>query len=345
LKYYKLSAISDPKSTDGGRPLRGALIGCGFFGRIQNEAWLRTPGVEIVAACDPVLDRARAVSPAAFADAREMLRSTDLDFVDIATRPDSHLDLLRLAADYRLPAICQKPLAGSLEDGRAIAALVASSGVPVMVHENWRWQPWYRESRRLIADGAIGRPICYHFRIRQRDGLGEAPYPNQPYFREMPRLLILETLVHPIDTARYFFGDVGSIHARTRRLNPLIQGEDRAVLTLRHVSGVDGVIDGHRFLDPDPPGPAMGDAILEGDAGHLRISAPGEIFLNGASVFNPPSLAGYKGDSARAVQMHFLECLRRGSEMESSVANYWNTFAAVEAAYRSASTQSEAAVE
>lgn len=322
-------------STAISRPLRGALIGCGFFGRIQHEAWSRIQDAEIVAACDPVLDRARALSAQAFADPAELLAATELDFVDIATRPDSHLPLLRLAVEHRLPAICQKPLANTREDAEAIAQLAVHAPVPLMVHENWRWQPWFREAHRLLSDGAIGQPICHHFRIRQRDGLGANPYPNQPYFREMPRLHIHETLVHAIDTARYLFGDIRSIHARIRRLNPLIEGEDRALLSVSHVSGLDGVIDGHRFLDPDPPGPAMGETVIEGDSAVLRISARGEIALNSKPVYQPPELPGYKGDSARAVQMHFLTCLRSGAAMESSITNYWNTFATVDAAYQS----------
>src|SRR5690606_34071493 len=149
--------------------------------------------------------------------------------------------------------ICQKPLANTIEDARAIVSLAEQSGVLVMAHENWRWQPWFREAARLIRTGAIGAPLCYSFRHRQRDGLGADAYPNQPYFREMPRLLIHETLVHPIDTSRYFFGDIASEHARMRRLNSLVAGEDRSLLPLSYRSGIDGVVDGHRFLNPDPP--------------------------------------------------------------------------------------------
>jgi len=327
-----------------GRPLRGALIGCGFFGRIQYEAWSRIPGVAIVAACDPAIEKAEALSPYSFSDARSLLDSVEVDFVDIATRPDSHLDLVRLAVERRLPAICQKPLADSLEEGLAIVELAERAAAPVMVHENWRWQPWFREAYRLIRDGAIGRPICYHFRIRQRDGVGSAPYPNQPYFREMPRLHIHETLVHSIDTARYLFGDIRSVQAKMRRLNPLIRGEDRAIVTLGHDSGVDGVVDGHRFLDPHPPGPAMGEASFEGDAGWIAVTAPGELWLNGVLEYRPTALPGYKGDSARAVQEHFIDCLNTGAEMESSVRNYWNTFAAVDAAYRSVRSQAAVAI-
>jgi len=327
------------------RPLRGALIGCGFFGKIQAEAWSRVPGASIVAACDPEIERARAVSPCAFADPEQMLAATELDFVDIATRPDSHLQLVQLAVEHRLPAICQKPLANSIEDARAIVRLSEDAGVPVMVHENWRWQPWFREAHRLIGQGAIGEPLCYHFRIRQRDGWGPRAYPNQPYFRDMPRLHIHETLVHPIDTSRFFFGDVRSVYARVRRLNPAIAGEDRALLSLLHTGNVDGVIDGHRFLDPDPPGPAMGETVIEGHAGVLRISAAGEITINGRTVWAAPEgLSGYKGDSARAVQMHFVQCLRDGTCTECGVKDYWNTFATVEAAYASVASNCAVAV-
>ncbi len=79
----------------------------------------------------------------------------------------------------------------------------------------------------------------------------------------------------------------------------------------------------------------MGETLIEGDSGVLRISARGEIMLNGKCIYAPPDLPGYKGDSARAVQLHFLECLRTGGEMESSIGNYWNTFATVDAAYQS----------
>jgi predicted dehydrogenase len=160
----------------------------------------------------------------------------------------------------------------------------------------------------------------------------------------MPRLHIHETLVHSIDTARYLFGDIRSVFARVRRLNPAIRGEDRAAISLLHDSGVDGLIDGHRFLDPCPPGPAMGEASFEGDEGRMVIHATGTIELDGDAVYSPPPMPGYKGDSARAVQEHFIECLRTGAETESSVRNYWNTFAAVDAAYRSVESGAAVAI-
>jgi D-apiose dehydrogenase len=315
--------------------MRGALIGCGYFGQIQLEAWRRMSGVEIVAACDPVVEKAQSTALRAYDDVEKMLDSESLDFVDIATRPDTHVALIAAAIRRRLPVICQKPMAPSLEDAAQIVKLAKDSGVRVMIHENWRWQPWYREAKRRIEAGDIGQPTTYYFRHRQRDGLGPNPYPNQPYFKEMPRLLMYETLVHYIDTARFFFGEIEGVYARTRRQNPVIKAEDGATIVLEH-PGVTGTISGNRYLNPEKPGPAMGEAFLEGDESWIRIMANGDLSLGGELVWQWPATEGYKGDSVKATQQHFVECLGSGQPFESEVDEYMPTFAAVEAAYRSA---------
>ena len=46
------------------------------------------------------------------------LSREQLDFVDIATRPVTHLELARLALERRIPAICQKPMAATWEPSR-----------------------------------------------------------------------------------------------------------------------------------------------------------------------------------------------------------------------------------
>ncbi|MEO8127505.1 MAG: Gfo/Idh/MocA family oxidoreductase [Bryobacteraceae bacterium] len=320
------------------RKWKGALIGCGYFGKIQAEAWGRMEDVEIVAACDADVVRARAVAAHAYESAGELLGAEEnLDFVDIATRPDSHLDLVRLTAARGIPTICQKPMAQS------VAEAIELSNLPtrLMIHENWRWQPWFRAAKVMIDAGTIGRPVGYYFRTRQRDGLGPCPYPNQPYFREMPRLLIHETLIHHVDTARFFFGNIRSVYAHARRHNSKIQGEDRALLTLVHYNDVDGLIDGHRFLNPEPAGAAMGDAWLDGEDAALHINAAGDISIKGEQVWKAPPPEGYKGDSVFATQRHFIDCLASGAPFETSAQEYLASFAASEAAYLSVAEHRE----
>jgi predicted dehydrogenase len=302
------------------------------------EAWARIPDVSIVAAADADLARATRAAPHAYCSAEEMFEREALDFVDIATRPDSHLPLVRLAVQHRTPAICQKPMAESWDEAVEMVTLAEANGTPLMIHENWRWQPWFREIKRLLDGGVIGIPLAYFFRTRQNDGRGQTPYPQQPYFRSMPRFLIYETLVHQIDTSRFLFGSLRSVFARITRLNPAIEGEDRATLVLSHASGLQGVVDGHRFLDPQPAGPAMGDSWFEGDAGILNLQATGDISLNGERVWSPGVQLGYKGDSVRATHEHFVTCLRHGTAFETNGRDYLRTYGAVEAAYASAAS-------
>ncbi len=52
--------------------------------------------------------------------------------------------------------ICQKPLAPTYAESAAIVENARQAGVRFMVHENWRWQPWYREIKRLIENDELG---------------------------------------------------------------------------------------------------------------------------------------------------------------------------------------------
>ena len=321
--------------------LKGVTIGCGFFSRIQMESWKRVSGGEITAACDLDAEKvARFASDfglRAYTQVEEMLDAEKPDFVDIATRPATHLPLVELTIGRGLPTLCQKPMADTWEEACNIAKVARRAAVRLMMNENWRWQAWYRKIGELIGGGAIGSPYFHQMQTRNRDGVGEHPYPNQPYFAEMPRLLVIETLVHHIDTARFLMGDIDEVYCQTERLNPRIQAEDFVIITLRHANGVRGVIDGNRAGEPDEPGPAMENTRVEGMENTIRLRHSGDVWLGGGKVFSGEGIAGYRGDSCRATEQHFVDCLASGAEFESEAGDYLNkTVAAVEACYRSA---------
>jgi len=320
-------------------PLRGAIAGCGFFGQIHLEGWRRIPEAQIVAACDTDLAKAQQSAPQAFDNLERMLDEVKPDFLDIATRPELHLPMLRIAAERRLPVICQKPMAPSWADCLEMVRVADAAQIPFMIHENWRWQPWYRVIAAQMAAGDLGPPVTYTFRTRKRDGAGPEPYTLQPYFRNMPRLLLFETLVHHIDTARFLFGELSAIYARLRRVNPRIQGEDQVLMIATHQSGLSGIIDGNRFLDPAPDSPPLGDAFFEFENGALRLSAIGDIYRvtpkGDDLLWKNEVTAGYRGDSVRATSQHFVQALAARKPFETSGRDYLVTVAAVEAGYRS----------
>lgn len=325
------------------KPLRGAMIGAGFFAAFQAEAWNRLAGAEIVAVADAAPGKAsdfaaRFNIPRAYESAEHMLEVEKPDFVDIVTRPEAHLPLTQLAATRGVHVICQKPMAPSLADCEAMCKACERAGVRLLIHENWRWQPWYRELRRLLDQNVIGQPFQYSFFWRTGDGRGPDAYPNQPYFRQMPRLMIYESLVHILDTFRFLGGEMQIQSCQTARLNPSIVGEDHALIVSKFESGAVGLIDANRFTGPVPAPVAMGTCLAEGSDGMLRVSPHGELFVTrvGASEeklpFNP-STEGYKGDSVYATQAHLLEGLRTGVPAESEGRDYLRTVALVEACY------------
>ncbi|MBL8241568.1 MAG: Gfo/Idh/MocA family oxidoreductase [Bryobacterales bacterium] len=323
-------------------PLRGAIVGCGFFGQLHLEGWRRIPEARIVAACDLDLIKAQQSAPDGFDNLERMLDHVKPDFLDIATRPEHHLPMLRIAAERKLAVICQKPMAPTWAESLEMVRVAANARIPFMIHENWRWQPWYRVLAAEIAKGSLGQPVTYTFRTRKRDGVGPEPYGLQPYFRSMPRLLLFETLVHHIDTARFLFGDLLSVFARLRRVNPHIKGEDQVLLIASHRSGLAGVIDGNRSLDLAPDSPPLGDAFFEFENAAIRLAPNGDLLrvtpAGDLLLWKNDVTSGYRGDSVRATSQHFVRSLLAGTPFETGGLDYLVTVAAVEAAYHSNSS-------
>lgn len=323
--------------------MRGCLVGCGFFGQIHLEAWRRLADVTMVGTCD--------VDPTKGTHTQldQMLDELAPDFLDVATRPELHVEMVQMAVERGIPVICQKPLAPRWDDAVKMVESAEAAGVPLVIHENWRWQPWYRVVAEELQKGLIGEPVTYTFRVRKFDGAGPEAYAAQPYFRGYERLLLYETLVHPLDTARFLFGEINGVYAQARQVNPAIVGEDQVLLMTSHGSGLGGVIDGHRFLDLRPDSPPLGDFTVDGMGASLVVDPGGDVWLwNGRErkmVWQNTVGQGYRGDSVRAVCRHFVDELRGGRRFESTGREYLKTVACVEAGYRSmASGRAESTV-
>ena len=187
----------------------------------------------------------------AFTDAQAMLEATKPDLVDIVTPPPTHRELVALCASRGLPAICQKALAETYDEAAAIVSLAEAARTPLVVHENIRWQPWYREAKRLLDAGTLGVPHSVAFRLRPGDGQGPRAYlDRQPYFQRMPKLLVYETAIHWIDTFRFLLGEVEAVYARLRRINPAIDGEDAGYIVFEFDVGRDRAL---RRQSPERP--------------------------------------------------------------------------------------------
>ncbi len=336
------------------RPLRGALIGCGFVSQYHREGWSRIADAELVALCDlnpDALGRGAGWFPEArrYTDAAEMFRAeaetaTPLDFVEICTRPDSHRPLVELAASHGVHVLCQKPAAPCRADLEAMIRAGETAGVRVMIHENWRFRPWYRVMRAELESGRIGRPI--RIRIAHRDTRAIRPggFADQPYFTAMPRLILFEMGCHLIDTARFLLGEVETVSAQIGRFGLENLGDDVATLLLGFASGALGLIDITWCAPADQARPewALNETVVEGTEAALRLCPDGSlerIAPDGRCEridANLPAEEEVYVDGYAATQRHFLDGLRTGKAHETSAADTLRTMDVVWRAYESA---------
>ncbi len=269
------------------RALKGVGIGAGYFAPFQYEAWTRIPEVAIAAIHNRTEARARDIMtrfgvPRYYADWREMIDAERPDFVDIITPPDTHEEMCGYAAARGVHVICQKPLAPTFDASRRIVDTADAAGVRFMVHENFRWQPWYRAIKQIQSEGTIGDFTHVHFMMRMGDGWGDDAYlARQPFFREYPRLLVYETGVHFIDTFRYLLGDVTSVYAQLRRLNPVIRGEDAGQLLLTFESGATAIWDANRYNEVEAESPrfTFGQLRIDATLGHLTMDTEANMSI------------------------------------------------------------------
>ena len=333
----------------GGRRLRVCTVGAGYFSRFHHDGWRRIERTELLAVCD--LDRGKAEAmakafgiPRAFDDAAAMLDACRPDLLDIVTPPATHAALVRLAAERGIDVVCQKPLAPSLEEARALVAKAPSAGIRLIVHENFRFQPWYREALRLLQAGALGTLHNVAFRLRPGDGQGPDAYlARQPYFQEMERFLVHETAIHLIDTFRFLLGEIDAVFAWLRRLNPAIAGEDAGYILFRFANGAAGLFDGNRLNEhvSDSPGAPWARCGWRARPASLRLDGAGRLWLKPhggeerqhAYAFEDRN---FGGDCVHLLQRHVVAHLLDGAPLENDAASYLRNVEIEEAVYRSA---------
>jgi len=326
--------------------LRVAGLGAGYFSRFHYDAWRRLPRVDLVGAADLDKVKAAATGAPAFETLDAMLEAVKPDLLDIITPPDTHLPAIRTALENGIKAIiCQKPFCASLEEAQTAKTLAEAAGVPLVVHENFRFQPWYRLIKQQIEDGAIGDVHQVTFRLRTGDGQGPQAYlDRQPYFQEMPRLLVHETAVHWIDTFQYLLGSVQAVYADLRRMNPAIAGEDAGYVIFDFPGGVRAIFDGNRHLDHAAENHRMtlGEALVEGTQGTLTLTGDGAVQLRAfgqtrsTAILEQRDWPGFAGDCVHALQDHVVQGVITGAPLENTAADYLNVLKIEEAVYLSA---------
>ena len=222
--------------------MKVALLGAGRIGQLHARLLSATPAIDELVIADAVPERAEEVATAVGARAAPSLEAA-LDTADaavIAAATTAHADLIRESIGRGIPTFCEKPLAEDLAATLAVAATIEQSGVPFQLGFQRRFDPAYREARRLVETGELG--TLYAFRLAGHD---PAP-PHESYIPQSGGLF-RDFSIHDFDILRWLTGtEVDEVYAdggiRGFPVFAKYGDVDTAVATFRMADGAFGVL-------------------------------------------------------------------------------------------------------
>jgi predicted dehydrogenase len=252
------------------------MVGYAFMGRAHSQAWRTvghffdlplTPRMAAICGRDATAVAAAADRlgwPAAETDWKRLIERDDVDLVDVCTPGSSHAEISIAALEAGKHVLCEKPLANTVEEARAMAAAAGragAAGVRAMTGFNFRRVPAVALARELVVAGRLGA-------IRHVRGAYLGSHLLDP---EIPLIWRLQAEhagsgalgdlgAHAIDLAQYLAGDritgVSGLTETFVRERPLADGggargpvtvDDAAMFIARFAGGALGSFEATRF--------------------------------------------------------------------------------------------------
>jgi len=195
--------------------LRVGIVGAGWIAATHAATLAALEGVTVIADADVVPGRAD------YADWRAMLAAERLDAVLVCTPPDVHREVVLGAAEAGLAIYLEKPVAHTLADARAIAAVVDDAGIVCAIGYQYRALSFLAElpgDARLLLGAGVSD-------TQDRAWLGD---------RARGGGMMLERASHLIDLERAIAGDVATVSA--------VESGDALAASLRFAHGALGSV-------------------------------------------------------------------------------------------------------
>lgn len=173
-----------------------AVIGAGGMGSRHAQNLHRLPGVEVVAVADPDDSAAQAVvdaTGASIVDAAEAIAASEVDAVVIASPDETHAELAVACLEAGKPLLCEKPMATTAEDARAVLdAEVQAGGRLAQIGFMRVYDPPHLELKHAVDAGQVGRPL--HVR---------AVHLNPPWIPRSAETVIVQSAIHDIHSIHW----------------------------------------------------------------------------------------------------------------------------------------------
>jgi myo-inositol 2-dehydrogenase/D-chiro-inositol 1-dehydrogenase len=189
--------------------IKVGIIGAGYIGGVHAGILGRDERVRIAAVSDPLADRAESLARAIGAEiahtAENLIEAVDAVYITTPNTKHTALALAGLAANKHV--FCEKPMATSLAEARAVFAAASNSDSVFQVGHNRRFAPVYATLKRLLEEA--GPAHSAHVKMNR----GELINPVWVGDPEVTGGFLFETTIHMFDLLRFLFGEVVSLDA------------------------------------------------------------------------------------------------------------------------------------
>ncbi len=283
------------------------IVGGGYMGKAHAVAFSAVgavfetrlrPRLEMVAASTPAsAERYRAALGfrRAAQDWQALVADPDVDAVVIAAPQETHRAIAEAAFALSKPVLCEKPLADTLADSRAMVRAAEAAGVANMIGFNYIRTPASQFARRLLAEGAIG-DVTYYRGEHTEDFLSDPATPHNWRCTGAANGNMGDLAPHPINAALALMGpitrvcaEVETVHAE--RPGGRVTNDDHAQIMCRFASGVMG----HIYSSRIATGRKMGYAYeIFGTRGAIRFDQEDQNTLWLYQATGPAETRGFR---------------------------------------------------
>jgi predicted dehydrogenase len=229
------------------------IIGYGWFSELlADHAFPDVPMLEVAAVCEPDPERRRHAAERhgvpGFDEAADLIDSGLCEAVAVVTPHDTHREIVVAACERGLHVFCEKAMAVTVDDCRAMIDAAETAGVVLTVGHKRRLRPPYARVAELVRSGRFGRPVAVDV-----DGFQWSPvFPGWWRSRARGGGLLYWTGIHDIDTMRYVLDDeVEEVYAASgpKVADATTDYEDHVAVVLRFRRGTVGSLQ-VMHLDP-----------------------------------------------------------------------------------------------
>ena len=320
------------------------LIGCGWAGRQHARAYalLRDP-VDLVATADVDVGKARSLAQeygfsSWHEDYRKVLSNPKVDIVSICLPIYLHAEVSVEAAEAGKHVLCEKPMAGTLEEADAMIRAARKSDVKLMIAETVRFNSINLKLKEILQEKTIGEVFLVRiFRDHEmHDYIRDRPWMLDK--RKAAGGIWMSGGIHDVDALRMLIGEIETVSLfQTRKVLHEIEGDETSVGILRFFNGAIGVLtesySTRTFRSTFPIGCP---SIINGSEGTIMVYQD-EIEIYGESTGKNSCVRSRveRRDTFLEEIKHFIRCVREDKEPITSGEEERKSLAVICAGYES----------